>query len=418
MSRSLCLLTSRLLRWTESFDVHLDARYLPGESNVLADVLSRRGQVVGTEWSLHPQVARALLRAWGNPSIDLPQREAAPVLLACPGSPGRLRGCISPSLGRPGSVRVPSFPLVGRVIARVQESSRVAMTLVAPLWPEKEWFADLLLLLTQPPLALPCWDKLLRQPHCSLFHQGVHAQTPGFRLIWSPRRLFLELFASVRFRLWLLPLPLLFFSSCACLVSSETAASRMLTVTLAPDAERAFAFGCSFCSVSGSAPSSLVASWCDSLGACLPFVPCLFLWNRCHSRVNGRGAGEVLPIGSFPLSVFGVALPPLWRWQTREAESCGPFRSSGRLLGACSSLSSSPLTLPGVVLTFPVCLPRAPALRQVLVAMLAEGTLESPSVLVLAFHSSLFLVEGSSDGSAPGDRSSPLGRCVHSHRFV
>ena len=49
VSRSLCLLTSRLLRWTESFDVHLDARYLPGESNVLADVLSRRGQVVGTE---------------------------------------------------------------------------------------------------------------------------------------------------------------------------------------------------------------------------------------------------------------------------------------------------------------------------------------------------------------------------------
>ena len=49
VSRSLCLLTSRLLRWTEIFDVHLDARYLPGESNVLADVLSRRGQVVGTE---------------------------------------------------------------------------------------------------------------------------------------------------------------------------------------------------------------------------------------------------------------------------------------------------------------------------------------------------------------------------------
>ena len=48
------------------------------------------------------------------------------------------------------------------------------MTLVAPLWPEKEWFADLLLLLTQPPLALPWWDSLLRQPHFNLFHQGVH----------------------------------------------------------------------------------------------------------------------------------------------------------------------------------------------------------------------------------------------------
>ena len=56
---------------------------------------------------------------------------------------------------------------------------------------------------------------------------------------------------------------------------------------------------------------------------------------------------------------------------------------------------SSPLTLPGVVMTFPVCLPRAPALRQVLVAVLAEGALESPSIPVLAFHSSLLLVGGS-----------------------
>ena len=158
-------------------------------------------------------------------------------------------------------------------------------------------------------------------------------QTPGCRFTWSSRLLLLELFASVRFRLGLLPLPLLFFSSCACLVSSETPASRMLTVALAPDSERTFAFGRSFCSVSGSAPSSLVASWCGSLGACLPFVPCLFLWSRCYSRVNGLGAGEVLPIGLFPLSAFGVALPLLWRWQTREAESCGAIRSSGRLSG-------------------------------------------------------------------------------------
>ena len=71
VSRALCSLTSRLLRWTESLNVHLDARYLPGQANVLADLLSRRGQVVGTEWFLHPQVVRSLLRVWGNPSIDL-----------------------------------------------------------------------------------------------------------------------------------------------------------------------------------------------------------------------------------------------------------------------------------------------------------------------------------------------------------
>ena len=40
--------TSHLLRWTESLDIHLDARYLPGQANVLADLLSRRKQVVGS----------------------------------------------------------------------------------------------------------------------------------------------------------------------------------------------------------------------------------------------------------------------------------------------------------------------------------------------------------------------------------
>ena len=44
-----------------------------------------------------------------RPFCDVPQRETAPVLLACPGSPGCLRGCVSPSLGRPGSLRVPSL---------------------------------------------------------------------------------------------------------------------------------------------------------------------------------------------------------------------------------------------------------------------------------------------------------------------
>ena len=40
---------------------------------------------------------------------DVPQSEAAPVLLASSGSTGRLPGCGLPSLGRPGPVRVPSL---------------------------------------------------------------------------------------------------------------------------------------------------------------------------------------------------------------------------------------------------------------------------------------------------------------------
>ena len=100
-----------------------------------------------------------------------------------------------------------------------------------------------------------------------------------------------------------------------------------------------------------------------------------------------------------------------------EAKSCGLIRSSGRLTGACSRLFSSPLTLPSVVTTFRVCLPRAPALRQVLAAMLAEGALESPSVLVLAFHC-LFFVRGSSDVSVTGDRFLSPGRMCLNHSVL
>ena len=60
VSDSLCELTGQLLRWTEAHNVLLEARYLPGQSNVLADLLSRRNQVLAAEWSLLPQVAKII----------------------------------------------------------------------------------------------------------------------------------------------------------------------------------------------------------------------------------------------------------------------------------------------------------------------------------------------------------------------
>ena len=126
-----------------------------------------------------PSGGESTLRAWGNLSIDLfATCLNAKLPLYCSLVPDP-QAVFEDAFHHPWDdlnlYAFPPFALVGRVIARVQQSSRVAMTLVAPLWPEKEWFADLLLLLTQPPLVLPCWDRLLRQPHCNLFHQGAHA---------------------------------------------------------------------------------------------------------------------------------------------------------------------------------------------------------------------------------------------------
>ena len=113
---------------TESFDVHLDARYLPGEDNILADVLSRRGQVVGTEWSFHPQVARALLRLWGNPSIDFFATCLNAKLLLYYSLVPDPQAVFQDAFCHPWNdldlYAFPPFPLVGQVIASVRESSR------------------------------------------------------------------------------------------------------------------------------------------------------------------------------------------------------------------------------------------------------------------------------------------------------
>ena len=178
-SRSMCELTSRLLKWTEDIDVHLEARYLPGQNNVLADLLSRRDQAIATEWTLHRQVAKALLSSWGSPSIDLfALRLNAQLPVYCslvPDDQAALEDAFRHPWDNLDVYAFPPFALLGKVLSRVRQSQNCSMTLVAPLWADRDWFADLLLLLTHQPLALPLWDDVVHQPHNDLLHPGVPA---------------------------------------------------------------------------------------------------------------------------------------------------------------------------------------------------------------------------------------------------
>ena len=104
----------------------------PGRSSQLSRA-SCRDRVVSPSSSGEITASR-VGQSVDQPFCDVPQRETAPVLLACPGSPGRLRGCVSPSLGRPGSVRVPSLcsgrsgdRLRPRVIAGSDDSGRTSL---------------------------------------------------------------------------------------------------------------------------------------------------------------------------------------------------------------------------------------------------------------------------------------------------
>ena len=124
-----------------------------------------------------------------------------------------------------------------------------------------------------------------------------------YRLARSPRLLLLELFASFKFRVAALA-GLLFSSSCTCLVSSGTAASRMFEGGLALG-------GLSGCSPLGVLPPRFHLAACfpfgwlvRQLGGLPPFFPLPFPLESCRSMVLGRGSAEVLPSGWFPLAVF------------------------------------------------------------------------------------------------------------------
>ena len=70
-SSSVCALLWRILSWCTRQQVTLRARHIPGWVNVIADKLSRLGQTIQTEWSLHPEVFQAICSRWHQPQVDL-----------------------------------------------------------------------------------------------------------------------------------------------------------------------------------------------------------------------------------------------------------------------------------------------------------------------------------------------------------
>ena len=67
----LCALLWRIMTWCTRRQVTLKARHIPGRLNVIADKLSRLGQTIQTEWSLHPEVFQAICSWWHQPQVDL-----------------------------------------------------------------------------------------------------------------------------------------------------------------------------------------------------------------------------------------------------------------------------------------------------------------------------------------------------------
>ena len=174
-SRRLYLLAKRVVLWAHRNGTRLHCRHIAGALNVRADRLSRRNQVIGTEWSLHHSVVQAIWGLWGRPLIDLfatRENNKLPTFVSpYPDEMAFATDALSLSWNGLWAYAYPPTPLLPRVLAKVR-SETVELILVAPWWPKQVWSLDLLELSLEPPRALPVRRNLLLQPLSGIFHEN------------------------------------------------------------------------------------------------------------------------------------------------------------------------------------------------------------------------------------------------------
>ena len=197
-SLSLSRQASWLLGWCADRRITLRARHIPGHLNVLADALSREGQVLPSEWSLSPRVFKALESLWGPHHIDLfaTRWNCKVPTFVSPIPDDRAWGVDALSLPWEGfmAYAYPPSGVLAKVLTKIR-SHECQVTLIAPAWTDKSWFPELLDLLIDFPRELPSHWDLLKQPRRPLFHQAPQAlRLHAWRLSNSPceREAFLE----------------------------------------------------------------------------------------------------------------------------------------------------------------------------------------------------------------------------------
>ena len=175
-STTLNTVAQSVLRFCEEFHITLLPQFIPGKMNVLADSLSCRNQVIGSEWTLCAEAFRQLLHRWPT-TIDLfatSLNHRLPVYfspMVDPQSAGT--DAMLQSWDGLQVYAFPPFGLLSRVLAKVRQSHRLELTLIAPFWPQHPWFPDLLELLVEVPSFLPHRRDLLKQPPFHHYHQNL-----------------------------------------------------------------------------------------------------------------------------------------------------------------------------------------------------------------------------------------------------
>ena len=146
-SRPMLSLAQKLWQWAEDHQVMLMARHIRGSHNVVADLASRTGVVVNTEWSFTKSVFQNLVRLspWGPPSIDLfanSLNHQLPLYFSpCPDDRAfAIDALTTPWPDKRVLYAFPPTTILDRVLKKILASRPSKLLLVAPKLLEAPWF--------------------------------------------------------------------------------------------------------------------------------------------------------------------------------------------------------------------------------------------------------------------------------------
>ena len=190
-SRFLSAVAHRLWSVTNSYGITLRAVHRPGVENRRADLLSRWRQD-STDLKLDPRLFRLADRKWGPHTVDLfatrlntqlarfvswrPDPEAAAVDAFQFPLSGENPWCFPPEA------------LIPRLLGLLTRQ-RATVTLVAPQWPGKPWWPDLIRMMIDKPIKLPNHHSTLQAIGTNEFSGFPHWNLAIFRISGAPSAL-------------------------------------------------------------------------------------------------------------------------------------------------------------------------------------------------------------------------------------